>query len=53
MPKPKALHWELAAPMLSLALPIMLEQSLATAAQHLREALMKSARAGDERFWHE
>lgn len=39
-PKPKALHWELAAPILSLALPTMLEQFLATAVQYIDTAMV-------------
>ena len=40
MTKPAALHWELAAPILSLALPTMLEQSLATAVQYIDTAMV-------------
>ena len=39
-PKPKTLHWELAAPILSLALPTMLEQFLATAVQYIDTAMV-------------
>lgn len=40
MTKPTALHWELAAPILSLALPTMLEQFLATAVQYIDTAMV-------------
>lgn len=40
MSKPTALHWELAAPILSLALPTMLEQFLATAVQYIDTAMV-------------
>lgn len=40
MTKPAALHWELAAPILSLALPTMLEQFLATAVQYIDTAMV-------------
>lgn len=40
MSKPAALHWELAAPILSLALPTMLEQFLATAVQYIDTAMV-------------
>ena len=40
MTKPMALHWELAAPILSLALPTMLEQFLATAVQYIDTAMV-------------
>ena len=40
MTKPVALHWELAAPILSLALPTMLEQFLATAVQYIDTAMV-------------
>lgn len=40
MSKPMALHWELAAPILSLALPTMLEQFLATAVQYIDTAMV-------------
>ncbi len=40
MSKSKALHWELAAPILSLALPTMLEQFLATAVQYIDTAMV-------------
>ena len=40
MTKPTALHWELAAPSLSLALPTMLEQVLATAVQYIDTAMV-------------
>lgn len=42
MSKPAALHWELAAPILSLALPTMLEQFLATAVQYIDTAMVGS-----------
>ena len=40
MTKSTALHWELAAPILSLALPTMLEQFLATAVQYIDTAMV-------------
>lgn len=40
MSKPAALHWELAVPILSLALPTMLEQFLATAVQYIDTAMV-------------
>ena len=40
MSKPAALHWELAAPILSLALPTMLEQFLATTVQYIDTAMV-------------
>lgn len=40
MTKPTAIHWELAAPILSLALPTMLEQFLATAVQYIDTAMV-------------
>ena len=40
MSKPTALHWELAAPILSLALPTVLEQFLATAVQYIDTAMV-------------
>lgn len=40
MSKPAALHWELATPILSLALPTMLEQFLATAVQYIDTAMV-------------
>lgn len=40
MSKPAAPHWELAAPILSLALPTMLEQFLATAVQYIDTAMV-------------
>lgn len=40
MSKPTALHWELTAPILSLALPTMLEQFLATAVQYIDTAMV-------------
>ena len=40
MTKPTALHWELATPILSLALPTMLEQFLATAVQYIDTAMV-------------
>lgn len=40
MSNPAALHWELAAPILSLALPTMLEQFLATAVQYIDTAMV-------------
>lgn len=40
MTKPTARHWELAAPILSLALPTMLEQFLATAVQYIDTAMV-------------
>ena len=42
MSKSKALHWELAAPILALALPTMLEQFLATAVQYIDTAMVGS-----------
>ena len=42
MSKSAALHWELAAPILSLALPTMLEQFLATAVQYIDTAMVGS-----------
>lgn len=40
MSKSKALHWELATPILALALPTMLEQFLATAVQYIDTAMV-------------
>ena len=42
MSKSAALHWELTAPILSLALPTMLEQFLATAVQYIDTAMVGS-----------